>query len=90
MTVREVLENSTCEVWITFGEDPNREPADLKIYCKSDCEEEEFLSDSVLNKEVHLMTVKDHAIFISTNGFQDRRKERESDDRRTQTDTALK
>ena len=70
MTVREVLENSTCEVWITFGEDPNREPPDIKIYCKSDCEEEECLSDFVLNKEVHLMTVKDQAIFISTNGFQ--------------------
>lgn len=69
MTIREVLENSTCEVWITFGEDPNREPPDIKIYCKSDCEEEECLSDFVLNKEVHLMTVKDQAIFISTNGF---------------------
>ena len=69
MTVKEVLENSTCEVWITFGEDPNREPADIKIYCKSDGEEEACLSDFVLNKEVHLMTVKDQAIFISTNGF---------------------
>ena len=69
MTVKEVLENSTCEVWITFGEDPNRDPADIKIYCKSECEEEEVLSDAVLNKEVHLMTVKDQAIFISTNGF---------------------
>lgn len=69
MTVREVLENSTCEVWITFGEDPNREHADIKIYCKTDAEEEECLSDAVLDKEVHLMTVQDQAIFISTNGF---------------------
>ena len=77
MTIREVLENSTCEVWITFGEDPNREPPDIKIYCKSDCEEEECLSDFVLNKEVHLMTVKDQAIFISTNGFQQTEREDE-------------
>ena len=69
MTVREVLENSTCEVWITFGEDPNRESPHIKVYCKTDAEEEECLSDRVLDKEVHLMTVKDQAIFISTNGF---------------------
>ena len=69
MTVREVLDCATCAVWITLGEDPNRDPIDIKVWCHGDEEEDMVLSDALLNHEVHLMTAISEAILISTNGL---------------------
>ena len=64
MTVRELLTVTTCGLLITSREDPNNSFADIEI--PANCIDEPWwLSDSVLDHEIHLMTVKQGSIFIS-------------------------
>ena len=65
MTVKELLNDCLCEIWITTGEDPNRDPIEIKAYAQSDYEEEEMLSEAILNSEIHLITADDDKIKIS-------------------------
>lgn len=67
MTVRDLIKDCICELWITAEEDPNRQPPDLKIHCCSDAEEQGYLSDKVLDSEVHLIKAVNNAIYISLN-----------------------
>ena len=70
MTVRELLKVTISDLWITFAEDPSDEYPDITCRIRSnvDVDEADLLSDWVLESEVHLMTAKDDAVFISLNG----------------------
>lgn len=64
MKVSELIEVITTDLWITFGEDPNREEPDIILRDASHT----TLSGELLEAEVHLMTVvHSNAIFISLN-----------------------
>ena len=63
MKVSELIEVITTDLWITFGEDPNREEPDIILRDTSHT----TLSGELLEAEVHLMTVEHNAIFISLN-----------------------
>ena len=64
MTVRELLKTITCDLYITFGEDPNFAEPDIKLFA-SLAEPEEILGESILNHKVHLTTAKNNAVYIS-------------------------
>lgn len=64
MTVREVLEVTCGEVWITSGEDPGRDEIECKLSIY-DTEEQDWLSEKVLNSPVHLMNAQGDVIRIS-------------------------
>lgn len=63
MTVSELIEVITTDLWITFGEDPNMEEPDIILRDTLHT----TLSDWLLEAEVHLMTAEHNAIFISLN-----------------------
>lgn len=65
MTVRELCEKATCEIQITFDEDPNDGTIDVIIPLSS--EPLEILGDRVLNSEVNLVLARDGVLVISTN-----------------------
>ena len=67
MKVRELVKDCISELWITAEEDPNKQPPDLKIYCCSDADDQDFLSDKVLDSEVYLIKADKDAIYISLN-----------------------
>ena len=64
MTVRELLKTVTCDCYITLGEDPNFVEPDIRLSA-SLVEPEDILGESILNHKVHLMTVKNNAVYIS-------------------------
>lgn len=63
MTVKDLISTVTCDLYITFGEDPNNVLPDIKI--KASVNPDEVLCDNILNHEVHLTTAIDDAIYIS-------------------------
>ena len=67
MKVKDLIKDCICELWITAEEDPNRQPPDLKVHCCSDADDQDFLSDRVLDSEVHLIKADKDAIYISLN-----------------------
>lgn len=64
MTVRDLLKIVTCDLYITMDEDPNFVEPDIKLSV-SLAEPEDVLGESILNHEVHLMTTKNSAVYIS-------------------------
>lgn len=72
MTVRDLLECSLSEVMITTKEDPRREKPEIMVCSQSDADEEEFLSEKVLNSEINLIEVRDDCIFISLKWYRER------------------
>lgn len=65
MTVRELCEKATCEIQITFDEDPHNGAVDVIIPVSA--EPLEILGERVLNSEVYLLFVRDDMLVISTN-----------------------
>lgn len=64
MTVRELLKVTTCGILITSGEDPNNEIPEIEI--PANCTDEDWwLSDEVLDHEIHLLTIKNGNVFVS-------------------------
>ena len=64
MTVKELIKVTTCGILLTSEEDPNNERPEI-IIPANNCDEIWYLSDEVLNHEVHLITVRDGMIFAS-------------------------
>lgn len=64
MTVKELLDVTCSEVWITSGEDPAKDPIECRINT-FDTEEHEWLSEKVLNSSIHLMDAHGDVIRIS-------------------------
>lgn len=64
MTVRDLIKVTTCGILLTCGEDPNNELPEIEI--PACCVDEIWwLSDDVLDHEVHLITVKNGSIYAS-------------------------
>ena len=63
MTVKDLISTVTCDLYITFGEDPNNVSPDIKIMTSVNADD--VLCDNILNHEVYLMTAVDDAIYIS-------------------------
>ena len=65
MTVRELCEKATCDIQITFDEDPNSGKVDVIIPLSA--EPLEILGERVLNSEVNLLLARNSVLVISTN-----------------------
>lgn len=66
MKVRDILSDTVCDIYITDEDDPTgNEP--MVIIRASAPDTLAWFSDALLNAEVHLITVKDEAVFISLN-----------------------
>ena len=65
MTVRDLLKDATSEVWITTNEDPHKDKPEIIVQSRSDYEEEDFLSDKILDSEINLIMAVNNAIYIS-------------------------
>ena len=66
MTIKEVLKHNTGELWITAEEDPNNARPDIIIKPTYSESEYGWLSDELLNTEVHLMVAEGDVLFVST------------------------
>ena len=67
MTVRELIKCLTCDLYITFDEDPNgisKSYFEIRVSASLD-NPADALNDFVLDHPIHLMTAKDDAICIS-------------------------
>lgn len=65
MTVRELCEKATCDIQITFDEDPDDGTIDVIIPVSA--EPLEILGDRVLDSEVCLLLARNSVLVISTN-----------------------
>lgn len=65
MTIRDILKCSLSEVLITTKDYSSTEQPEIMVCSHSDAEEEEFLSEKVLNSEIHVIEARDDCIFIS-------------------------
>ncbi len=65
MTIRELSKSLTCEVRITFDEEPLDGTVDVIVPMTSSATD--VLNDDVLNLEVHLIDVDEGAVVVSTN-----------------------
>lgn len=65
MTVRDLLKDAVSEVWITTKEDPHKDKPEIIVQSRTDYEEEDFLSDKILDSEINLIMAVDNAIYIS-------------------------
>jgi hypothetical protein len=65
MTVRELLNDAISPVWITTKEDPNQDGPEIIVNANSDYEEKDFLSEQILDSEVHLIKSTGNALYVS-------------------------
>ena len=66
MTVRDLIENTTCGILLTSEEDPNNSYCLPEIEIPANCTDATWwLSNEVLDHEVYLMTVKNGNIYAS-------------------------
>lgn len=65
MKVKEICEAITCELQVTFDEDPHN--GDIDIIIPASAEPLDILGDKILNTNVNLMMIKDDVLIISTN-----------------------
>jgi hypothetical protein len=65
MTVRELLNDTISPVWITTKEDPNQDGPEIIVQAHSDYEEEDFLSERILDSKVHLIKSTCNALYVS-------------------------
>lgn len=66
MTVRELIDVCTCDIWITLGEDPSNCHPDIKISVNnSDDDIKDLLSNDILDHEIYLMLGLDEIIYVS-------------------------
>lgn len=75
MTVRELLDVVTCEVWITTAEDtPTNRTPEIRVRSMTDREEKDFLSKEILDSEVNLISAPCEGV-VYASLYWDRRKE---------------
>lgn len=65
MTVRELLNDAISPVWITTKEDPNQDGPEIIVQANSDYEEEDFLSERILDSKVRLIKSTGNALYVS-------------------------
>ena len=66
MTVRELLDIVTNEVWITTAETPTNSTPEIRVQSMTDREEKEFLSKEILDSEIRLISAPcENVIFVS-------------------------
>lgn len=64
MKIRDLCDINTCELRITFDEDPYQGEVDVIIPVTA--EPKEILGDSILDTEIRLMGAEGDAIIVST------------------------
>lgn len=74
MTVRELLDTTTSEVWITTSDTPTNGTPEIRVKSMTDREEKDFLSKEILDSEIHLISAPcEGVIYVSLSW--DRKKE---------------
>lgn len=67
MTVRELLDVVTCEVWITTADDtPTNRTPEIRVKSMTDREEKDFLSKEILDSKIKLICAPcEDAVYVS-------------------------
>ena len=74
MTVRELLDATTSEVWITTSETLTNSTPEIRVKSMTDREEKDFLSKEILDSKIHLISAPcENVVFVSL--YWDRQKE---------------
>lgn len=66
MKIKDLDPIITCELRITFDEDPNTGDVDIIVPVSTEVLTD-ILGEKLLNTEIHLLTVKNNALVVSTN-----------------------
>lgn len=71
ITLRELLKVATCDIWITFEDDPNagynkfHKPDMILQFRSGEKEPEDVLDDKLLDSPIHLLTACENAVYVS-------------------------
>lgn len=66
MTVRELLDTTTSEVWITTSETPINSTPEIRVKSMTDREEKDFLSKEILDSKIKLICAPcEDAVYVS-------------------------